>query len=64
MYQRYREMYGAGEDAPAPLAINNRRHAALNPVAVFQDEFTREDYLKSRSRCILKFAVEPLEAVA
>ncbi|GAA4239822.1 thiolase family protein [Actinomadura meridiana] len=54
MYQRYRGMYGAGDDALAPLAINNRRHAALNPVAVFQDEFTRDDYLNSR------YIAEPL----
>ncbi|MBT2208073.1 MULTISPECIES: thiolase family protein [Actinomadura] len=54
MYQRYRGMYGAGEDALAPLAINNRRHAALNPVAVLQKEFTREEYLSSR------YIAEPL----
>ncbi|WP_433274292.1 thiolase family protein [Actinosynnema sp. CS-041913] len=54
MYQRYRSMYGAPEDALAPLAINNRANGARNPIAVFQEEITRDDYLSSR------FIAEPL----
>lgn len=54
MYQRYRQLYGAPEDALAPLAINNRRNGARNPGAVFQTEITLEDYLSSR------FIAEPL----
>ncbi|WP_169747903.1 thiolase family protein [Pseudonocardia acaciae] len=54
MYQRYRHLYGAPDDALAPLAINNRRNAARNPIAVFQDEIDREEYLASR------FIAEPL----
>ncbi|MFF3574569.1 thiolase family protein [Nocardia jiangxiensis] len=54
MYQRYRQLYGASEDALAALAINNRRNAALNPAAVFQQEIDRDDYMASR------FVSEPL----
>lgn len=54
MYRRYRAMYGAPEDALLPLALNNRRNALANPVAVFHKELTREDYLGSR------YIVEPL----
>ncbi|GAA4223939.1 thiolase family protein [Actinomadura meridiana] len=48
MYQRYRAMYGAPEDALAPLAINNRANGARNPLAVFQKEIDRDEYLASR----------------
>ncbi|TDD87148.1 thiolase family protein [Actinomadura rubrisoli] len=54
MYQRYRGLYGAPEDALAPLAINNRANGVRNPVAVFQQEITRDEYLASR------FIAEPL----
>lgn len=54
MYQRYRKLYGAPDDALAPLALNNRRNATRNPVAVFQEEITTEQYLRSR------FIAEPL----
>ncbi|MGH3588546.1 MAG: thiolase family protein, partial [Pseudonocardia sp.] len=54
MYQRYRQTYGAPEDALAPLAINNRANGARNPNAVFQKEITRDEYLASR------FIAEPL----
>ncbi|MFI0366821.1 thiolase family protein [Actinomadura sp. 1N219] len=54
MYQRYRAMYGAPEDALAPLAINNRANGARNPIAVFQKEIDLDDYLSSR------FIAEPL----
>jgi acetyl-CoA acetyltransferase len=54
MYQRYRQLYGVPDDALAALAINNRRNAARNPVAVFQQKINRDDYLASR------FISEPL----
>jgi acetyl-CoA acetyltransferase len=54
MYQRYRHLYRAPEDALAPIAINNRRHASLNPVAVMRKEIDTEEYLASR------FIAEPL----
>jgi acetyl-CoA acetyltransferase len=54
MYQRYRHLYGAPEDALAPLAINNRRNATRNPLAVFQEEITHEQYMGSR------FIAEPM----
>lgn len=54
MYQRYRTMYKAPEDALAPLAINNRANGARNPIAVFQKEIDRDEYLSSR------YIAEPL----
>jgi acetyl-CoA acetyltransferase len=54
MWQRYRHLYGAPDDALAPLAINNRRNATRNPVAVFQKELTLEEYLSAR------YIAEPL----
>lgn len=54
MYQRYRQVNGVPDDALAALAINNRRNAAANPVAVLQREIDRDDYLSAR------FIAEPL----
>jgi len=54
MYQRYRHLYGAPEDALAPIAISNRRNGALNPNAVMREPITHEQYLASR------FIAEPL----
>ncbi|MGH2850215.1 MAG: thiolase family protein [Solirubrobacteraceae bacterium] len=54
MYRRYLDIYSAPEDAGAPVAINNRRNGALNPVAVFQTPIDRDEYLESR------FIAEPL----
>lgn len=54
MYQRYRHLYGAPDDALAPLALNNRANAARNPGAVFQEPLTTEQYLASR------YIAEPL----
>lgn len=54
MYRRYRDLYGAPDDALAPLAINNRRNAARNPGAVFQEEIDIGQYLASR------YVAEPL----
>ncbi len=54
MYRRYAHLYGAPEDALAPLAINSRRNAAHNPIAVMRNEIDTTDYLKAR------FIAEPL----
>lgn len=54
MYQRYRQVYGAPEDALAPIAMNNRHNASLNPVAVMRSEITLEEYLSAR------YIAEPL----
>ncbi|TYK44482.1 thiolase family protein [Actinomadura decatromicini] len=54
MYQRYSTLYGAPEDALAPLAVNNRANGARNPIAVFQKEISRDEYMDSR------FIAEPL----
>lgn len=54
MYQRYKHMYGAPDDALAPIAISNRRNGALNPNAVMQKPITYDDYMSSR------YIAEPL----
>lgn len=54
MYRRYRHLYDAPEDALLPLALNNRRNALRNPVAVFQKELTRDEYFGAR------YIAEPL----
>jgi len=54
MYQRYKHLFGAPEDALAPLAINNRANGALNPNAVMRTPITTEEYLAAR------FVAEPL----
>ena len=54
MYRRYRHLYGAPEDALAPVAISNRHNAARNPVAVMREEIDTERYLSSR------YIAEPL----
>jgi acetyl-CoA acetyltransferase len=54
MYRRYQQLFGAPEDALAPLAINNRRNAMRNPAAVLRHELTEEQYLASR------YIAEPL----
>jgi acetyl-CoA acetyltransferase len=54
MYQRYQAEFGVPDGALAPLAINNRDNAMLNPHAVMQKPLTEEDYLASR------YIAEPL----
>lgn len=54
MYQRYAHLYGAPEGALAPLAISNRKNAALNPIAVMKEQITQEQYLAAR------YIAEPL----
>ncbi|MQA80494.1 MAG: thiolase family protein [Streptosporangiales bacterium] len=48
MYRRYQYLYGAPDDALAPLAINNRRNGALNPNAVMRKAITYDEYLAAR----------------
>ncbi|MDM0072691.1 thiolase family protein [Variovorax sp. J31P207] len=48
MYRRYQHLYGVPDGALAPIAINNRRNAVLNPVAVMREEITEAQYLSSR----------------
>lgn len=54
MFRRYQYLYGAPDDALAPLAINNRKNAALNPNAVMQKPITYQEYMASR------YIAEPL----
>lgn len=54
MFNRYRHLYGAPEDALAPLALNNRRNAALTPQAVMKTPITYDEYMNAR------FIAQPL----
>ena len=54
MYRRYQYEFGVPGGALAPIAINNRRNAARNPVAVMRSEIDEQQYLESR------FIAEPL----
>jgi acetyl-CoA acetyltransferase len=54
MYRRYQYLYGAPDDALAPLAINNRKNGALNPNAVMQKPISYDEYMAAR------FIAEPL----
>ena len=40
--------YGTTRDALATLAVNARRHAALNPAAIYREPLTRDDYFSAR----------------
>ncbi len=44
MHRRHMHDYGTPTEALAALAINNRRNAMLNPVAVFKKPLTAEEY--------------------
>jgi acetyl-CoA acetyltransferase/uncharacterized OB-fold protein len=46
--QRYMETYGLTRDQLAQVALTCRRHAALNPKAVYRDPMTLDDYLGVR----------------
>jgi acetyl-CoA acetyltransferase len=46
--QRYMFEYGARPEHLAMVAVKNRRHAHLNPHAMFRDPITVEDVLNSR----------------
>lgn len=54
MYRRYQETYNVPDGALAPVAINNRNHAKLNPNAVMQSDLDEDTYLSSR------YITEPL----
>src|ERR1700730_5431401 len=46
--RRHMEMYGTTKEQLGWLAINSRRNAALNPLAVYRDPMTMDDYLAAR----------------
>lgn len=48
MWRHYQHLYGAPDGALAPVAINNRYHAARNPGAVMKTEITTEEYTQAR----------------
>ncbi|GAA5145518.1 thiolase family protein [Microbacterium pseudoresistens] len=54
MWQRYTETYGVPDGALAPLAMNNRCNASLNPDAVFREPFDKQTYLDA------SYIAEPL----
>jgi acetyl-CoA acetyltransferase len=46
--RRHMELYGTTKEQLGWLAINSRRNAALNPLAVYRDLMTMDDYLGAR----------------
>jgi acetyl-CoA acetyltransferase len=46
--QRYMHEFGATREQFAGLAMTERRHAALNPKAIYRAEMTLDDYLGAR----------------
>lgn len=46
--RRHMEMYGTTKEQLGWLAVNSRRNAALNPLAVYRDPITMDDYLGAR----------------
>ena len=46
--RRRQHLHGLTEEQLGHVAVVQRRHAALNPLAVFRDPITIEDYLESR----------------
>lgn len=46
--QRHFHEYGTTREQLAQIALSNRRHAQLNPKAVYRDPLSLEDYLGSR----------------
>lgn len=47
--RRHMQLYGTTKEQLGWLAINSRRNAALNPLAVYRSPMTMEDYLAARS---------------
>jgi acetyl-CoA acetyltransferase len=47
--RRHMEMYGTTKEQLGWLAINSRRNAGLNPLAVYRDPMTMDDYLGARA---------------
>ncbi|GAB3187247.1 thiolase family protein [Nesterenkonia suensis] len=48
MYRNYAATYGVEEGALAPIALNSRRNAQMNPVAVMTKPLSHDEYLASR----------------
>lgn len=46
--QRHMHLYGTTKEQLGWLAINSRRNAGLNPLAVYRDPITMDDYLAAR----------------
>ncbi|CAB4364013.1 MAG: thiolase family protein [Actinobacteria bacterium] len=46
--QRYMHEYGLQREHLGQIALNARRHAALNPRAIFRDPLTMDDYMNAR----------------
>lgn len=46
--RRHMQRYGTTKEQLGWLAINSRRNAALNPLAVYRDPMTMDDYLAAR----------------
>lgn len=46
--RRHMQMYGTTKEQLGWLAINSRGNAALNPLAVYRDPITMDDYLAAR----------------
>jgi acetyl-CoA acetyltransferase len=46
--QRHMALYGTTKEQLGWVAINNRRHAALNPLAIFREPMSMADYLAAR----------------
>jgi acetyl-CoA acetyltransferase len=46
--QRHMHLYGTTKEQLGWLAVNSRRNAALNPLAVYRDPMTLDDYLAAR----------------
>ncbi len=46
--RRHMHLYGTTKEQLGWLAINSRRNAALNPLAVYQTPMTMDDYLSAR----------------
>jgi acetyl-CoA acetyltransferase len=47
-FARHQHLYGTTERQLGEVAVAFRRHARLNPQAIFRDDLTIEDYLASR----------------
>ena len=45
---RHMHLYGTTKEQLGAIALNARRNAALNPLAVYRDPMTMEDYLAAR----------------
>lgn len=46
--RRHMALYGTTEEQMAAIAVTERHHASLNPLAVMRTPITKEDYLNSR----------------